>query len=67
MVINKYDNIINDLNDKLFLFLKEEFNLKIQLFSGKLKKTHLLKFCRKKISKLKFLIRLNEVKNKNNE
>ncbi|WP_343183986.1 50S ribosomal protein L29 [Buchnera aphidicola (Ceratovacuna keduensis)] len=65
MVIKKYNNEIDkDLNNKLLLCLKEEFNLKIQLFSGKLKKTHLLKFCKKKISKLKFLIGLNKVKKK---
>ncbi|BGI51573.1 MAG: hypothetical protein BucCj_3290 [Buchnera aphidicola (Ceratovacuna japonica)] len=65
MVIKKYKNkIFSDLSDKLLLCLKEELNLKIQFFSGKLKKTHLLKLCKKKISKLKFLMKFNKVKKK---
>ncbi|WP_343191845.1 50S ribosomal protein L29 [Buchnera aphidicola] len=62
-MVNKtnYKKICLKLYKKLFVLLKEHFNLKIQLFAGKLKKIHLLKVCKKKISKLKFLIGLNKV------
>ncbi|WP_343189034.1 50S ribosomal protein L29 [Buchnera aphidicola (Chaitoregma tattakana)] len=61
--MKKQINSINiHLYEQLMSTLREEFNLKLQLFSGKLKKTHLLKSCRKKISKIKFLMNFNKVK-----
>lgn len=44
------------LNIELLNLLKEQFNLKLQFFSNKLKKTHLLKLNRKKISIIKTII-----------
>ncbi|CAL4324740.1 50S ribosomal protein L29 [Buchnera aphidicola (Thelaxes suberi)] len=44
-------NII-ELNTKLSSYLREQFNLKLQHSSGKLKKTHLLKIVRKNIARV---------------
>jgi large subunit ribosomal protein L29 len=48
-------NII-DLNSELLNLLREHFNLRMQLSSGKLKKSHLLKKVRKSISQVKMLL-----------
>ncbi|CAL4323645.1 50S ribosomal protein L29 [Buchnera aphidicola (Panaphis juglandis)] len=47
---------LNDLNFELLNLLKEQFNLKIQLSSGKLKKFHILRKVRKNIARIKTII-----------
>ncbi len=49
-VINK--NII-EIKNKLFSLLKEYFNLRMKLSLNKLRKTHLIKVCKKNIVRLK--------------
>ncbi len=44
---------IKELKLELNNLLKEKFNLKIYKLSGNLKKTHLIKLCKKKIAKLR--------------
>ncbi len=53
---------IKDLNNELFILYKELFNLKLKLSLNKLKQTHLIKLCKKKISLIKTFITI-----KNNE
>ncbi|CAL4043923.1 50S ribosomal protein L29 [Buchnera aphidicola] len=48
-------NII-DLNCELLNLLREDFNLRMQFSSGKLKKSHLLKKVRKSIARVKMLL-----------
>ncbi len=50
--IKKIKKLRVDLNN----LLKEQFNLKIYKLSGNLKKTHLIKSCKKKIAKLKTIL-----------
>ncbi|HXK00329.1 MAG TPA: 50S ribosomal protein L29 [Buchnera sp. (in: enterobacteria)] len=45
-----------DLNSELLNLLREHFNLRMQLSSGKLKQSHLLKKVRKSISQVKMLL-----------
>jgi large subunit ribosomal protein L29 len=47
---------IMDLNSELLNLLREHFNLRMQLSSGKLKQSHLLKKVRKSISQVKMLL-----------
>ncbi|WP_420021835.1 50S ribosomal protein L29 [Buchnera aphidicola] len=55
MIIQK--NILQkDLEEKLFELLKEQFNMRLQLSSGKLKKTHLIRKVRKDIARIKTLL-----------
>ncbi len=44
---------IKELNIELFNLRKEYLNLRIQLSSGKLKKTHLIRLCKKNIARIK--------------
>ncbi|WP_343190257.1 50S ribosomal protein L29 [Buchnera aphidicola (Mollitrichosiphum nigrofasciatum)] len=48
-------NIV-DLNLYLLSILREKFNLRMQLGSGKLKQTHLLKKVRRNIARIKTII-----------
>ncbi|MFT8229823.1 MAG: 50S ribosomal protein L29 [Enterobacterales bacterium] len=56
----KIKNIHNksyiDLKKELLHLLREQFNLKMQIKSNQLKKTHLLKETRKNIARIKTLI-----------
>ncbi len=48
---------IEELNNELNSLLKQYLNLYIQLSSGKLKQTHLIRLCRRNIARVKtFLI-----------
>jgi len=51
--------------EQLMIFYREQFNLKMQLSSGKLKQTHLLKKIRKQISRTKTIFM--EKRQKDNE
>ncbi|CAL4325268.1 50S ribosomal protein L29 [Buchnera aphidicola (Eriosoma lanigerum)] len=46
----------NELQEELLALCREQFNLKIQLSSGKLQKFHLLKNVRRNISRIKTLL-----------
>ncbi|VFP81618.1 50S ribosomal protein L29 [Buchnera aphidicola] len=62
MIIQK--NILQkDLEEKLLELLKEQFNMRLQLSSGKLKKTHLIRKVRKDIARIKTLLtdRINNI------
>ncbi len=50
--IYKYKNL-KDLKEELFNLYKELFILKSKLYSNKLKQTHLIKLCKKKICWIK--------------
>ncbi|QJC37788.1 50S ribosomal protein L29 [Enterobacteriaceae endosymbiont of Donacia bicoloricornis] len=45
-----------DLENELLSLSREQFNLKIQLTSGNLKQTHLLKKSRRNIAKIKTIL-----------
>ncbi|QJC38187.1 50S ribosomal protein L29 [Enterobacteriaceae endosymbiont of Donacia marginata] len=45
-----------DLHNELLSLSREQFNLKIQLTSGNLKQTHLLKKSRRNIAKIKTIL-----------
>ncbi|QJC36560.1 50S ribosomal protein L29 [Enterobacteriaceae endosymbiont of Donacia simplex] len=45
-----------DLKNELLSLMREQLNLKIQLKSGNLKQTHLLKKSRKNIARIKTII-----------
>ncbi|QJC31704.1 50S ribosomal protein L29 [Enterobacteriaceae endosymbiont of Donacia tomentosa] len=45
-----------ELEKELLNLAREQFNLKIQLKSGNLKQTHLLKFSRRNIAKIKTIL-----------
>ncbi|QJC28231.1 50S ribosomal protein L29 [Enterobacteriaceae endosymbiont of Plateumaris braccata] len=60
-----------ELNKELLSLFKEQFNLKIQLKSGNLKQTHLLKQSKKNIAKIKTILSqkkeiMNNAKQKKN-
>ncbi|NIH16481.1 MAG: 50S ribosomal protein L29 [Buchnera aphidicola (Periphyllus lyropictus)] len=59
-IIRKKD--INFLKKELLSLLKEQFNLKIQLSSKKLNRTHLLKKNRRNISRIKMVLSEKEKK-----
>ncbi len=44
---------VKELNADLYNLFKEYLNLRIQLSSGKLKKTHLIRLCRRNIARIK--------------
>lgn len=46
-----------DLKEILLIYLKEQFNLRLQLSSGKLKKLHLIKKVRRNIAVIKTLLK----------
>ncbi|WP_343128539.1 50S ribosomal protein L29 [Buchnera aphidicola (Kurisakia onigurumii)] len=60
----KKKNINNslDLKSQLSNFLREKFNLRMQLSSGKLKKTHLIKIVRRNIARVNTLLKIEENK-----
>ncbi len=69
MINNKFmkNKNIKELNLELLNLFKEYFNLCIQLSSGKLKKTHLIRLCRRNIARVKTFLtikRVNYVKKK---
>ncbi|QNS01690.1 MAG: 50S ribosomal protein L29 [Buchnera aphidicola (Pentalonia nigronervosa)] len=47
---------INDLKVELLQLLREQFNLRMQSVSGKLKQPHLLRNVRKNIARIKTLL-----------
>ena len=49
-----------DLNIELLQLLREQFNLRMQSASGKLKQPHLLRKVRKNIAKVKMLLKEKE-------
>ncbi|QJC35747.1 50S ribosomal protein L29 [Enterobacteriaceae endosymbiont of Donacia sparganii] len=51
-----------DLKNELLSLSREQFNLKIQLTSGNLKQTHLLKKSRKNIAKIKMILLQRKIK-----
>ncbi|CAL4043845.1 50S ribosomal protein L29 [Buchnera aphidicola (Anoecia corni)] len=54
MLIDKLRSLKkSEIYEQLMIFYREQFNLKMQLSSGKLKQTHLLKKIRKQISRTK--------------
>ncbi|QCI19515.1 50S ribosomal protein L29 [Buchnera aphidicola] len=54
MLIDKLRSLKkNKIYEQLIIFYREQFNLKMQFSSGKLKQTHLLKKIRKQISRTK--------------
>ncbi|QCI27328.1 50S ribosomal protein L29 [Buchnera aphidicola] len=55
-LIKLHKKTIHDLNIELLNLLREKFSLKIQLSSGKLKKTHMLKKVRRNIAQIKTII-----------
>ncbi len=60
---------IKELNIELCNLLKEYFNLRMQLSSGKLKKSHLIRLCRRNIARIKTYLtfkNINYVKKKKN-
>jgi len=54
MLIDKLRSLKkNKIYEQLLIFYREQFSLKMQFSSGKLKQTHLLKKIRKQISRTK--------------
>lgn len=51
-----YNKNFDNLNIELMNLYKEQFTLRMQIFSGKLNRTHLLKENRRNIARLKTLI-----------
>ncbi|AXN02177.1 50S ribosomal protein L29 [Candidatus Purcelliella pentastirinorum] len=51
-----YNKNINKLNYELLSLYKKQFNLRMQVYSGKLNKTHLLKENRRNIARVKTII-----------
>ncbi|VAX77018.1 50S ribosomal protein L29 [Serratia symbiotica] len=47
---------VEELNAELLNLLREQFNLRIQLASGQLKQTHLLKQVRRNVARVKTLV-----------
>ncbi len=63
------DKNIKELKMELYNLLKKYFSLRIQLFSGKLKKTHLIRSYRRNIARIKTYLtikNINYVKKKKN-
>ncbi len=59
MISNEFlkNKNIEELNSELHSLLKQHLNLCIQLSSGKLKQTHLIRLCRRNIARVKtFLV-----------
>ncbi|VFP78315.1 50S ribosomal protein L29 [Buchnera aphidicola (Cinara cuneomaculata)] len=54
--ITQYNSDKQDLKKKLLELLQEQFNIRLQLSSGKLKKTHLIKKVRRKIARIKTIL-----------
>ncbi|VFP81240.1 50S ribosomal protein L29 [Buchnera aphidicola (Cinara kochiana kochiana)] len=54
--ITQYNINKQDLKKKLLELLQEQFNVRLQLSSGKLKKTHLIRKIRRKIARIKTLL-----------
>lgn len=50
-----------ELNEELVNLFREQFSLRIQLASGQLQKTHLLKKIRRDIAKVKTLLANKEI------
>ncbi|WP_075434124.1 50S ribosomal protein L29 [Buchnera aphidicola] len=61
-IIKKKNVLQHDLRNLLTGLLKEQFNIRLQIAAGKLKKTHLVKQVRKKIARVKTLL-TNRIKN----
>ncbi|VAX76811.1 50S ribosomal protein L29 [Buchnera aphidicola] len=55
-IIRKKSINKENLKNQLINLLKEQFNIRLQLASGKLKKTHLIRQVRKKIACIKTLL-----------
>ncbi|QJC31291.1 50S ribosomal protein L29 [Enterobacteriaceae endosymbiont of Macroplea mutica] len=55
-------NNIPELQKELLALFKEQFNLKIQLQSGQLKQTHLLKKVRRNIARIKTILLQKNIK-----
>ncbi|QJC30878.1 50S ribosomal protein L29 [Enterobacteriaceae endosymbiont of Macroplea appendiculata] len=53
---------IPELQKELLALFKEQFNLKIQLQSGQLKQTHLLKKVRRNIARIKTILLQKNIK-----
>ncbi|QJC32528.1 50S ribosomal protein L29 [Enterobacteriaceae endosymbiont of Donacia dentata] len=51
-----------ELKDELLSLSREQFNLKIQLNSGNLKQSHLLKKSRKNIARIKTILMQRKIK-----
>ncbi|BGI50760.1 MAG: 50S ribosomal protein L29 [Arsenophonus endosymbiont of Ceratovacuna japonica] len=47
---------IEELNTKLFILLREQFNLNMQSSNGRLQQSHLLKRVRRNIARIKTLL-----------
>ncbi|MGI4816491.1 MAG: 50S ribosomal protein L29 [Janthinobacterium lividum] len=54
--ITQYDTSKQDLKKKLLELLQEQLNMRLQLASGKLKKTHIIKKIRKEIARIKTIL-----------
>lgn len=63
MISNKFmkNKNVEELNFELLNLFKEYFNLRIQLSSGKLKKTHLIRSCRRNIARVKTFLTIKEL------
>ncbi|CUR53558.1 50S ribosomal protein L29 [Serratia symbiotica] len=55
-VKNFYEKNLKELNIELINLLREKFNLRLQISSGQLKQTHLLKQVRCNIARIKTLL-----------
>lgn len=56
-----HEKSTEDLNGKLLELLREQFNLRIQISSGQLKKTHMLKQLRRDVARIKTVLASKEV------
>lgn len=55
-LVKLHQKTLSDLHTELLNLLREQFSLKMQFASGKLKKNHMLRVVRKKIARVKTII-----------
>lgn len=55
------EKTVKHLNIELINLMREQFNLRMQISSGQLKKTHLLKQARRNVARVKTLITQKQV------
>jgi len=60
-VLELRNSVEYNIRVELLSLLKEQFNLRIQMSSGKLKKPHLLKLVRRNIARIKTIIKEKEI------
>ncbi|QCI26126.1 50S ribosomal protein L29 [Buchnera aphidicola] len=57
-LVKWHKTTINNLHTELVHLFREQFSLKMQFSTGKLKKNHMLRVVRKKIARIKTIITL---------